>query len=45
MAGWYADHGCDDFYANLWRDVRIAQELQTRLQRSGAWRIAEALAR
>ncbi len=45
MAGWYADHGCDDFYAHLWRDPRIAPELRTRLERSGAWRIAEALAR
>jgi hypothetical protein len=44
MAGWYAEHGCDDFYAHLWRDPRIVQELQTRLERSGAWRIAEALA-
>jgi hypothetical protein len=45
MAGWYAEHGCDDFYAHLWRDPQIVPELRGRLERSGAWRIAEALAR
>jgi hypothetical protein len=44
MAGWYADHGCEDFYGNLWRDQRIAAELRSRLERAGAWRVAEALA-
>ncbi|MHC4178430.1 MAG: hypothetical protein ACYSWU_13035, partial [Planctomycetota bacterium] len=44
MAGWYAQHGCEDFYRNLWRDERVVAELQSRLTESGAWRVAEALA-
>jgi hypothetical protein len=43
-AGWYAEHGCEAFYSNLWNDLRIGGELQTRLQSSGAWQIALALA-
>ena len=43
MAGWYAEHGCDDFYRCLWDDARVAAELKARLQSSGAWQIAEAL--
>ncbi len=44
MAGWYAGHGCEDFYANLWRDVAVVGELESRLRLSGAWQIAEAVA-
>ncbi len=44
MAGWYAEHGCEDFYANLWRDAKLASELEARLRSSGAWQIAETLA-
>lgn len=44
MAGWYAEHGCEDFYTNLWRDQGVVLELETRLRASGAWQIAEALA-
>lgn len=44
MAGWYAEHGCEHFYANLWRDADVARELESRLRSSGAWRIAETLA-
>jgi hypothetical protein len=44
MAGWYADMGCEAFFSNLWNDARIASELKSRLQSSGAWRIAELLA-
>ncbi len=44
MAGWYAGHGCEDFYANLWRNAKLASELETRLRSSGAWQIAETLA-
>jgi hypothetical protein len=44
MAGWYAEHGCEFFYANLWNDSRVVAELETRLQSSGAWQIAGALA-
>ena len=44
MAGWYAEHGCDDFYRCLWDDNAISVELKARLQASGAWQIAEALA-
>jgi hypothetical protein len=44
MAGWYAEHGCEAFYLNLWKDPRVVAELQTRLLSSGAWQIAVALA-
>jgi hypothetical protein len=44
MAGWYAEHGCDDFYTHLWRDQAVVQQLESRLRSSGAWQIAETLA-
>jgi hypothetical protein len=44
MSGWYAEHGCDDFYRCLWDDTKVRGELEARLQASGAWKIAEALA-
>lgn len=44
MAGWYAEHGCQSFYSNLWTDAAIAAELQSRLEAAGAWRVGEALA-
>jgi hypothetical protein len=44
MAGWYAEHGCEAFYSNLWKDAKVVSELETRLQSSGAWQIAERLA-
>jgi len=44
MAGWYAEHGCEAFYSNLWKDTRVVVELETRLRSSGTWQIAEALA-
>jgi hypothetical protein len=44
MAGWYAEHGCEAFYANLWHDPRVVAELNPRLRASGAWQIAAALA-
>jgi hypothetical protein len=44
MAGWYADKNCDDFYQAVWRDDAVAHQLRARLEASGAWRIASALA-
>jgi hypothetical protein len=44
MAGWYAEHGCEAFYSNLWNDPRLRTELETRLKSSGAWQIATMLA-
>jgi hypothetical protein len=44
MAGWYAEHGCEDFYAHLWRDAAVVRELEARLRSSGAWQIAETVA-
>jgi hypothetical protein len=44
MAGWYAEHGCQDFYSNLWRDAAVASQLESRLRLSGAWQIAESVA-
>lgn len=44
MAGWYAEHGCEDFYRQVWRDPHIAHELESRLRAAGAWPIVEELA-
>jgi len=44
MAGWYAEHGCEDFYRQVWRDDAIAAQLRERLTACGAWRVAAALA-
>lgn len=44
MAGWYGERSCEDFYKAIWEDDEIVRELQSRLEVSGAWRIAEALA-
>ena len=44
MAGWYAEHGCEAFYSNLWNDPRVVAELEARLRSSNAWQIGAALA-
>jgi hypothetical protein len=44
MAGWYAEHGCDNFFRHLWNDAAVATALEERLRASGAWAVAEALA-
>lgn len=44
MTGWNADHGCEAFYSNLWKDPRVVTELDARLRSSGAWQIAATLA-
>ncbi len=31
MAGWYAKHGCEDFYRQVWREEPVRSELQTLL--------------
>ncbi len=31
MAGWYAEHGCDDFYRLVWREEPVREELQALL--------------
>lgn len=43
MAGWYSEHGCDDFYRNVWRDQQTAAELEKRLRANGAWQIVESV--
>jgi hypothetical protein len=37
MAGWYAEHGCEAFYSNLWKDPAVVAELEVRLRAAGAW--------
>jgi hypothetical protein len=44
MAGWYADDGCDEFFQGIWRDEKIAAQLQQRLTDNGTWGILESLA-
>ena len=43
MAGWYAERGCEGFYRTIWEDPAVANELEDRLRKAGAWRVAEAL--
>lgn len=43
MAGWYADHGCEAFFTNLWIDARILAQLEARLRHSGAWQLVERI--
>jgi len=45
MAGWYGEHGCDDFYQSVWRDPAVAAQLEQRLRASGGYRVAEELVR
>ena len=44
MAGWYAERGCEGFYRAVWEDPDVAAQLEDRLRKAGAWRVAEALA-
>ncbi len=44
MAGWYAEAGCEAFYRVIWDDPTIRAQLQARLTKFGAWRVAEVLA-
>jgi hypothetical protein len=43
MAGWYADHGCDDFYRHVWREPPIAAALEARLTQQPAWAVVRRL--
>ncbi|WP_224360718.1 hypothetical protein [Hyalangium versicolor] len=44
MAGWAAEKGCEAFFSALWSDPQVVTELQSRLVKTGAWRIAEHVA-
>jgi hypothetical protein len=44
MAGWYAEQGCEAFYSALWGEPNVATELQSRLVKTGVWRIAQEVA-
>jgi hypothetical protein len=44
MAGWFAEHGCEAFYSNLWNDPAVVQALEARLRASEAFQVATALA-
>ena len=43
MAGWYSDRGCENFFAALWEDPAIVEQLESRLEQSGALRITKLL--
>lgn len=44
FAKWYAqDHGHGDFYRALWRDPGTAEQLESMLRESGAWKPVEEL--
>ncbi len=36
MAGWFASHGCDDFWREVWRNDKIRTALLKRLEEIGA---------
>jgi hypothetical protein len=45
LAGWHADTGSyESFCSMLWDNALIVEQLRPRLEASGAWRIAQALA-
>ncbi len=44
MAGWNAPLGCEAFFEHVWKDERVRAELLSRLNESGAARIAELVA-
>ena len=45
MAGWFAQQGCEAFFRVLWqKEPEVANQLESRLCQSGAWRVAEAFA-
>lgn len=44
MAGWFAEHGCDDFHRILWHHDELNQALRQRLEQSGNWAVLEACA-
>ncbi len=43
MAGWYADHGCDDFYKEIWREEKVRPLLERKLNEIGAWEVFASL--
>jgi hypothetical protein len=43
MAGWFSEHGCDEFYQRMWRTEPIARALEERLSPSGARELVSAL--
>ncbi len=45
LAGWHADTGSyEGFCSMLWNNAQIVEQLRPRLEASGAWRVAQALA-
>lgn len=42
MGAWFAEHGCDDFLRQVWKNGPLADELQRILTESGAWRALES---
>jgi hypothetical protein len=45
LAGWHADAGSyDAFCAMIWNNPLVVEQLRPRLEASGAWRVAQALA-
>jgi hypothetical protein len=43
MAGWYGEHGCDDFFQAIWRDPTTRAALLMRLSQSGACALMRAM--
>lgn len=43
MAGWYAEHGCEDFYRFIWTNALVRQQLDELLHAAGAGRLLEVL--
>ena len=43
LAKWYAKHGADDFFRQVWRDETVSQELRRRLEATEAWKTVESL--
>jgi len=43
MAGWYSDHGYEDFFRTIWNDAKVRGALERRLDAIGATRILASL--
>lgn len=37
MGGWFAEHGCDEFFRAVWSRPAMVKALQTRIAANGSW--------
>lgn len=42
MGGWFAEHGCDDFFKEVWAHPELANTLKDLLREAGTWEVLES---